>query len=306
MIFDIVRLSCRRPAPVSSVCSKLGISERALVAEIKKAGKSGYHVTIHDGFVSSFRPIGAEKTVTIGASAPGRHHVAVATDWHVGSDHCDEKGFAEFLRIAWKKGCRSAVATGDLLDGNKDVLLRDQKLVGYEHQAARAVELVKAAPAFDWVAIDGNHDGYFSASGGLTCGKLLEAEMRAAGVAWTFAGVCLGRAVVHGARWQLWHPHGGASTRNAVRRILNARAETLQERCDILAIGHFHKFVSLPIYPEGVHGIAGGTFQTKNSEFANRISNNWDVGGTIVSYTVGRRGVVSEVSAEFLPVRGGR
>lgn len=299
-IDQIVRLTCRQSVPIAHLCGRLGLSKKQVREHIKTAIRQGFRVQIADGFVTSKVALGAVEPVVLGKATVGRYHVAHATDFHFGSRHCEEKKLVEFLREAWARGCRVAMCTGDILDGNKSALLPDQDYVGFDHQAARAVQTIQRAPPFKWVAIDGNHDGYFSASGGFVSGQVLESRMRAAGIDWTFAGVCLGRAVIHGARWQLWHPHGGTGTRNGVRRILNARAESLVEPCDVLAIGHFHKFADVHAYPEEVFCIAGGTFQRKESEFANRITREWDIGASIVSYTVDSRGRASEFSARFI------
>lgn len=297
---DIVRLTCRRPMAIGALCERLACTKRELLAEIRDARKAGAIIEIVDGFVGTRVRIGAEPTVRIGRAKPGRHLVAHVTDLHAGSKYFDADALSEFLEVAWERGARCLVNTGDNLDGHKDVLLLEQKHVGFDAQATALVDVFRKAPPFAIVAIDGNHDGYFSNSTGFVSGKLLEHRMREERVAWTFAGVCLGSAIVEGSRWQLWHPHGGASTRNALRRILNARVEAMHEPLDFLAMGHFHKFTSVPTFPEGVFAFSGGTFQRKRSEFANRISSAWDVGGTLVSFDLDRKGRVSHQAAEFI------
>ncbi len=300
LINQLVRLTCRKAQPTHYLCSKLGLSEAELSALALSGVAAGYQIQTRDGHIYSQATVGGHaKTIIMGDATYQRHHVAIATDLHFGSTHCDEDALLSFLHTAWERGCRKAVATGDILDGIGDKLRADQTYIGFDGQAGRATRLMRKAPPFEWVAIDGNHDGYHSAACGMVSGQILESRMREAGVSWTFAGVCLGRAVIHGAKWHLWHPHGGASSRNAVRRILNERAESLEEACDILAMGHLHKFVSLPVYPEDIHAIAGGTFQRKRSEFANRISKPWDVGGVIASYETTREGII-ERAAEFI------
>ena len=241
--------------------------------------------------------------------------VAVATDIHFGSKHCDVGLLCSFLEFAKREGCEYVVCTGDILDGHDNKLLFDQRAVGLENQVAEAVSVIASVPGLTWLAIDGNHDGYFSKQIGFTSGDHLEAKMQQAGVNWTYLGKCLGHTYLYGALWQLWHPHGAASTHNAVRRSLNKRVEALHNEQrgnrspqhdipppDILAVGHYHKYASFQAHPEGAHCVAGGCFQTKGSEFSNRISNGWDVGGTIVSYYA--TGATTEhVSAEFYPQR---
>lgn len=308
MIHDIIKLSSRRATSIATLCNKLVVSEKDLRSRIKGAREEGFHVRIVDGYVvskASVGPVPDAPAIELGETSPGRYRVGQFTDLHFGSRHADKRAMSAFLKRAWLRGVRTMVCTGDVLDGNAEVLIPDQKTTSFDGQCDEAVALVEDAPKFSWVAIDGNHDGHFSSSIGIDSGRLVQDRMRAAGVDWTYAGRCLGHATISRARWQLWHPHGGASTRNALRRILNARAESQanegQPRTNVLAMGHFHKFVGLPIFPEGVFGVAGGTFQRKRSEFANRIGNGWDVGGVIVSYQVARGGHVSEVAAEFLP-----
>lgn len=300
MLDQIVRLTCRRPMSVASLAERLGVTRRALLTEIRQARKAGSFVEVCEGFVGTRVRVGAGEVVRLGKTKPGRYSVGHFTDLHAGSKYSDQEALLNTLHKAWDKGCRVIANTGDNLDGHKDVLLLEQRAVGFDAQSAELVETFKKAPPFQVVAIDGNHDGYFSNAIGFTSGSLLETRMREAGIDWTFAGVCLGRALLHGAKWMLWHPHGGASTRNALRRILNERAESLQEPVDVLAMGHFHKFVCIPTFPEGVFGIAGGTFQRKGSEFSNRISRPWDTGASIVSYDLDVKGHVSHVAAEFI------
>lgn len=299
MIDLIVHLTCKRAAPIDRLCERLGTSRAELLKEIKEARKAGAVINVTDGYVFTRVAVGPEKVVHIGETKPKRHHVAHVTDIHFGSKYCDREALLSFLHTAWDLGCRSVACTGDVLDGMKDVLLLEQRAIGFDPQASEAVETLKKAPPFSWAAIDGNHDGYFSNAIGFVSGRLLETRMREAGIDWHFAGVCLGHAVVHGAKWELWHPHGGASTRNALRRTLNERAEALEYHVDILAMGHFHKYTAIPTFPEHVFGLAGGTFQRKRSEFGNRITRPWDVGASIVSYDVDAKGRVWDVAAEF-------
>ncbi len=301
IIPQLVHLTCKRPMAITRICERLGVTRRQLLAEIRDARRAGSIIEVHDGFVGTKVRANAGATVVMGTARPGRHKVAHATDLHFGSSMCDRDAFLQFAQVAWDRGCRKLVCTGDILDGHKDVLILEQRATGFDPQSREAVETWKKAPPFEVVAIDGNHDGYFSNAIGFKSGDLLAHRMREAGIKWHFAGVCLGRAVVHGARWYLWHPHGAASTRNALRRKLNEKAETLTEPVDILVMGHFHHFAAIPIVSERVFGVAGGTFQRMGTEFANRITNPWDIGGQIISYDVDAKGRVSHAAAEFYP-----
>lgn len=303
LIHEIVRLTQRKAVHADALCERLGIDGRKLASTVAQGQREGYVIRWVGGMLSSRAPSigdGPPLAKPIGRGTPGRKHVALITDLHFGSKHTDLAGLQKFLGLCKSRGVRTVVCTGDVLDGCKPVLIHEQTAVGFDDQAELAVKAFSGS-LMRFVAIDGNHDGYHSSNAGMISGRILEQRMKEGGVDWTFAGVCLGRARIEGAHWQLWHPHGGASTRNAIRRILNARIEAMEEHCDILAMGHYHKFATVAAYPEGVFGVAGGTFQLKRSEFANRIGNGWDVGGAIVSYTVDRDKRVSEVSAEFFP-----
>lgn len=243
-------------------------------------------------------------TTTLGEAKPGRYRVAQVTDVHHGSKFCDCKALLDFLKIANER-CSAIVVTGDVIDGQKSVLTHEQRAVGADDQVDEATEVWTAATlTIPVVAIGGNHDGYAYAATGIDAGKVLGERMRAAGVDWRYLGQCLGRAIIHGAKWELWHPMGAGSTRNAVRRILNSRAESYDadDRPNILAIGHYHRHTSVLAYPENVYCVSGGTYQRKGSEFSNRITNQWDVGASIVSYTVHADGSVGEFAVEFFPV----
>ncbi len=295
----IVRLTCRRPLAIDKIEERLGLSRREVMSEIREARRAGAIIEVVDGFVGTKVRVAPGDVVEIGAAKAGRHHVAHVTDVHFGSRMCADDALLSFLHKAWDLGCRTAACTGDVLDGLKDVLILEQRAVGFDAQSDEAVRTLKQAPPFEWAVIDGNHDGYYSNLIGFKSGELLAHRMREAGIKWHFAGVCLGRARIHGARWYLWHPHGAASTRNALRRKLNAKAETLNEPVDVLAMGHFHHFATIPIVKERVFGIAGGTFQRMGTEFANRIENPWDIGAAIVSYDLDRQGRVMHTAAEF-------
>lgn len=300
MIQDIVKLTCKKPVPIEILCKRLACSEGELKTAIMTGKGAGYSTRVRDGYVYSAVAVGPAKCLSFGDTRPGRKTVAGITDLHFGSSFCDEKAILAFLERAWTKdGARVCYVTGDILDGNKTVLLPEQDYVGFDHQAERAVTLFEKAPPFQFVTITGNHDGYFSASIGFDAGALLEERMRDAGVKWKHVGVCAGRARLHGAKFFLWHGAGGAGTRNAVRRILNEKAEALQEATDVLVVGHYHKAVSFKAYPENIHCVSSGCFQRQGSEFTNRMQRGWDVGGMVLSWDLAKDGRVSAFAADF-------
>lgn len=302
-ISRLINLTAKRAVSFEDIEKKTGLDEDLVRDLVDEASELGYDIRIiDDGWVTSRSPrLGNIEGYIpkLGSMKPGRYRVAIATDIHFGSSYCDTKALKQFFEWAHSKGATIGVCTGDILDGNKDVLLYEQERVGFDRQVQQAVETWRNCPIRTWVVIDGNHDGYYSSSMGTISGRLLANEMKAAGLDWHFLGVCLGRAIIHGAKWHLWHPHGGSGTRHGVRKVLNDRIEDLEEHTDIVAIGHFHKYSTINVYPEHVFGIAGGTFQRKETEFANRIARSWDVGGAIVSYNVDDNGRISEVAAEF-------
>jgi hypothetical protein len=251
----------------------------------------------------------ARSIVRIGTQAPGRYRIFHSTDQHFGSKFNDSQSFLDDARWAVEEGCTAAAFTGDLLDGQKACLAYEQRCIGADDQAQEAVEVISASALRKYsipvVAIGGNHDGYAHAATGIDYGAVVRDRMREAGMQWHYLGQCLGRAVLHGAKWELWHPMGAGSTRNAVRRILNARAEAYEahDRPNVLAIGHYHRHTSFMAYPEHIFCVSGGTCQRKGSEFSNRITGGWDVGAGIVSYTVRDDGSVGEFAAEFRGVK---
>ena len=313
MIADVIRITQHRPQTLAAVCEKLVCSQDELVEAVQTAQKKGANVRIVDGYVTTKQKIGAVvEGLELGDTRPGRKMVPLVTDLHFGSAQCRHRDIVRFLVKAWKlldkvgipESERVVVCTGDVLDGNKPVLIPDQSHIGFDNQVRLAVSTFGKVPPFTYLSIDGNHDGYFSSAIGTTSGVLLAERMQEAGVNWLHLGQCEGRAKIHGANWFLHHGMGGASTRNAIRRLLNSKAENFQEHVDILALGHYHKAVVIPTFPERVYGVAGGCFQEKGSEFANRMNSLWDVGGTMVSYDLSARGVVSHISSEFYAVAG--
>ena len=247
----------------------------------------------------------ARSVARVGANKPGRYRVAHITDIHFGSSHCDCKALLDFFDIARARGVSAILCTGDVLDGVSEKLLMEQRAVGFERQSEEAVDIFKHAAEWPIIAITGNHDGYFNDIAGVDAGHALAAKMRDAGVQWLHVGSCLGRAIVHGARVELYHPHGGGATRDAVRRVLAAKAQryTDADRPDLLVAGHFHKTASVHAYPENVFCVGGGTFQRRESDFGVRMIHPWDIGGGIISWTVREDGSVGEFAHEFFDVR---
>lgn len=242
----------------------------------------------------------------VGEATPGRHRVAHVGDIHFGSKHTDCAALLDFLKLAADRGCTAFVQTGDVCDGVKEVLVQEQRAVGYDDQHTEAVEVIAKAPRLPWVVIGGNHDAYSNDAVGMDSGIALANRMREVGVDWRYLGSCLGRAVIHGARWELFHPHGAGSTPNSIRTTLNKKAEKYEpgDEPHVLAIGHFHKFARIHTDPENVFAIASGTFQRqKGSDFAKRMINPWDIGSSIVSWTVFPDGSVGEFSVEFIRIR---
>lgn len=301
----LIALVNRRALPLLDVCDRLDASPGDVRAAVAWGQRHGYHVRAEGGIVCALLPIGAGAEVTVGDTTPGRKRVAIVTDVHFGSKHSATSELRAWLGSLPARGVEVVVVTGDVLDGHDPKLTMDQRAVSLEDQLAEAAAAFAGSP-MHFVAITGNHDGYHSRANGVDCGRVTAERMRAAGLTWDYVGVCEGHAIVHGARWQLWHPHGGAGTRNAVRRVLNDRAEAHRNEgkppLQVLALGHFHKHVSFTAYPERTFCVAGGCWQRKGSEFANRITREWDVGGTIVSYTVDDAGAASEFAAEFYAV----
>ena len=246
--------------------------------------------------------VGKRSWPSVGATAPGRYRVAHVGDIHFGSKHCDAKALLDFLRFAADRGCTVYVQTGDVCDGTKKVLVQEQRAVGYDDQHTEAVEVIAQAPKLPWLVIGGNHDAYSNDEVGMDSGVVLARRMREHGIDWHYLGSCLGRAVIHGAKWELFHPHGAGSTANAIRRTLNAKAEKYEpgDKPDVLAIGHFHKFARVHTDPENIFAIASGTFQRRmGSDFAKRMINPWDIGSSIVSWSVYADGSVGEFHVEF-------
>lgn len=300
MIYDIVKFTNRIPRPIGWLTEKLRCSERELRHEIAQHSKD-FTTAITQGMVYTRLAVGPGTLVVLGDVKPGRKHIGHVTDTHTGSKHFHGKGLKKFLQLLNRKKITTIAFTGDGTDGVKPLLVPDQRFTGFDEQAA---ELVNAFSPFqfDVFAIPGNHDGYTSHAIGSDTGRLIEERMRAAGVNWHNGGTCVGNGVLHGARTHLWHPMGAASTPNAIRRMMNARAETLDVPADLLLLGHLHHHASCYAVAEDIFCASGGTFQLKKSEFANRISRPWDVGGSIISFTLDRRGRASEFSVKFYPV----
>lgn len=301
MIHDIVSFTNRHAKTIGWLTAKLQCSEKELRAAIANGRKQGFLTEIVGENVFTRLAIATGPLIIIGNKKPGRHHIALYSDTHWGSKHSLEKAQLEFLRMAWKKGCRTVVAPGDLTDGVKPLLVPEQRYTGADEQIAEGTEIWRKAPPFQVVSCTGNHDGYTSHAVGSDIGRVIEQRMQAEGVEWYHSGTCLGQAVVNGARVQLWHPHGAASTTNAVRRTLNARAEKLEVPVDLIVSGHYHHYAAVHAYQEDVFCVGAATFQVKKYEFANRISGGWNVGGAIISFTADRKGRAHEFSSKFYP-----
>ncbi len=228
-----------------------------------------------------------------GSTKDGRYRVCHFTDLHSGSEHFHQKGLERFFEQAWDEGCRVACNSGDNLDGNRPVLLYDQVTNRWDKQV-EILRKVKKPPFEAVLFLDGNHDGYHSESAGFVSGKLLAKEL-----GWTYLGACKGHAKIHGATWEFWHPMGGGGSKNTIRTMIHDRLE--HSDYNIVSLGHYHRFTTVLDCINNRFGFSGGTFQLKRSEFANRIAKPWDIGGTIVSYTL-ENGIPSEYSAKFISV----
>lgn len=301
MIHQVVHHTGRQIRTIAWLTEKLQCSERELRSCIRTGQQAGFLTQIVGQNVFTRIAVATGPTITIGEKAPGRHHIALYSDPHWGSKHSLKKAQSKFLEFAWKQGCRTAVVPGDLTDGVKSLLVPEQRFTGADEQIDEGVQIWKKAPPYEIAACSGNHDGYSSHAIGSDLGRIIQERMREAGVQWNHTGTCVGNAVVHGARVQLWHPHGAASTTNAVRRSLNSRAEKLEEPVDLLVSGHYHHYAAVHAFKEDVFCVGAATFQVKRYEFANRISAPWDVGGVIISFTSDRKGRASEFSSKLYP-----
>lgn len=301
LLAALVSLTRRKVVTLLDACEALRAAPQDVRATIEWAQREGYHLQVEGDRVFSRLAIQAFEAATIGEPKPGRYRVAHLTDMHFGSRHCDVAAMRDFLRYAEAAGCVAGLCTGDVTDGHSPKLTFDQTAVGLDDQLDVALDAMRGT-RLPWFAITGNHDGYHSSNTGIDTGRVTAERMQAAGINWKHVGVCVGDVVVHGARFHLWHPHGGAGTRNAVRRVMNDRAEDMARNDNVphaLLLGHFHKHTSFTAYPERTFCASGGTFQRKGSEFANRIAREWDIGGSIISFTVGDDGKPREFSAEF-------
>lgn len=242
----------------------------------------------------------------IGGGMPGRYRILHVTDVHHGSTWCDAKALLDLFEIGKSKGVCAVVNTGDTVDGVDERYQFEQRAVGYDDQCDEAVEVWSSAKlTVPVVAIGGNHDAKAKDKAGIDGNRVLAEKMAAAGVDWRYVGSCLGRAIIFGAKFELYHPHGGGSTRNAVRRVLNAKAEHYmpEDRPDILLSGHFHKFAVVHAYPENIFCVGGGTFQRREHDFGVRMIHPWDIGGSIISWTVSPDGKIGEQAVEFYSLR---
>lgn len=301
LLSALVSLTRRKVVTLLEACEALRAAPQDVREAIAWAQREGYHLQVEGDRVFSRLAIQAFEAATLGEPKPGRYRVAHLTDMHFGSRHCDVAAMRDFLRYAEAAGCVAGLCTGDVTDGHSPKLTFDQTAVGLDDQLDVALDAMRGT-RLPWFAITGNHDGYHSSNTGIDTGRVTAERMQAAGIDWKHVGVCVGDVVVHGARFHLWHPHGGAGTRNAVRRVMNDRAEDMARNDNVphaLLLGHFHKHTSFTAYPERTFCASGGTFQRKGSEFANRIAREWDIGGSIISFTVGDDGKPREFSAEF-------
>jgi predicted phosphodiesterase len=298
MIHDVVRLTCKRPQHISRVCEKLGISTKELTQIVDQARPQYPNVILKRGWIyTAVKPEGGPEQV-FGTAKTGRYHVTVISDIHAGSSHYASHKLDKFLKFS---STEYTVSCGDNVDGNKEVLIRDQKYHGFDDQIEDFSRILRKHKT-TYIGITGNHDGYFSESSGFDAGRVLSSRLKEDGVDWRHLGTCLGHAKIYGARWELWHPMGGTSSRNALRRLLNARVEGMLYACDILGVGHFHRHTTVKTFPENVYAFTCPTFQEKKSEFGNRITSPWDIGGLIVSYTIDAKGRCKEVSSEYVEV----
>ncbi len=287
---------------LEELCDKFDASPKKIRELIAAAKLKGYRIDLtgtHVGYVPA-RPIKGERLVISRAGEEGIF--AVASDIHIGSTHCREDFFVDFVKRAYDDGARTIFLPGDNIDGCYHHSRWEESHHGFYEQAKRMEEVFPRLPGLRYVGIIGNHEETFEKESGLSVVKALNDTFRTAGRSDLELLGARGAYIRFGAGKkdqkrgvlvELWHPMGGGAYALSYRMQKHVEGYAVGAKPDFLFVGHWHQ--QCYFTARGVHAFSSGTFHGGGGSFSKALGGTQAIGGWVVRYGQTKDGTVRDV-----------
>lgn len=225
----------------------------------------------------------------------------VISDTHFNSKYCQITYLHNFYDICKAEGIKTVYHVGDIDDGEN--MRPGHAYENYKQGADEHIsEIVKNYPYREGIKtkfICGNHDSSFRKHCGLDIGTQIAAKRPDMEY--------LGRDVVVAnitdkITMQLRHPWSGSAYALSYRpqKIVESFECNVQNKPDIICIGHFHKMEYL--YYHGVHVLQTGCFQAP-TPFTEGKGISTAVGGWIITLEIDSNGEILAFTPKAIPYK---
>lgn len=222
---------------------------------------------------------------------------AIMSDTHFGSKYAQITHLHNFYDLCSKLGIEDVYHTGDITDGLKMRPGHEYEL--YEHSADGQLEdVLRNYPKRDGITthfITGNHDASLFKHVGFDIGAAIAKERDDMKY--------LGRdcAVVNltpTCTLELRHPWDGSSYAVSYKLQKMIEAMEADSKPNILAVGNYHKELSM--FYRNIHGMLSACFQSQTPFMRNK-SLAAIMGGYIVTIRVDKDGHIQGFTPDFIP-----
>lgn len=286
---------------LEELCDKFDASPKKIRELIEAAKAKGYRIDLtgnHVGYVPP-RPIKGERQVV---ASPGEEGIfAVASDIHIGSTHCREDFFVDFVKRAYEDGARTIFLPGDNIDGCYHHSRWEESHHGFYEQAKRMEQVFPRLPGLRYTGIIGNHEETFEKESGLSVVKALNDTFRSAGrsdfellgARGAYIRFGAGKSNKRGVLIELWHPMGGGAYALSYRMQKHVEGYAVGAKPDMLFVGHWHQ--QCYFTARGVHAFSSGTFHGGGGSFSKALGGTQAIGGWVIRYGQTKDGTVRDV-----------
>ena len=311
------------PKTLTQLSNKFDRSPKVIRRKLDEMEEAAYNLVItkdHFAVQTSTRPTKQPPEISI-ADLMGREFcIAIASDWHAGSQDAQPTSQNEFIHYAYQKyGVRHILVPGDLTDGvyvyrghlNNLIpqvrpLTRSMAWMSTEAQVQLCDIYAPKLSDLKYYVMGGNHDWKHVVVAGRDPIRMLcdrRDDMIYGGYnSW-------GIPLTEKAYIRLVHPTGGVSYARSYKLqkgIENLAFEALREAMredappivSILVMGHFHLTNYTPEHP--LHGVLAGCFQgqTDFMQVRNMVPH---IAGIILQLKVNDRGKIGEIGYRIIP-----
>ena len=221
---------------------------------------------------------------------------AVVSDTHFGNINADKKSLHEFYNLINKRGIKTVLHVGDLVDGyytNRPTSVLEQYATGYTDQLK---DFVKDFPKIEGITtygITGNHDYTHMRNGFANMGEGISAiRPDFVYLGHNFGRIYLGPKV----SVSLIHPTDGIS-QNFNKKIRDMIERSPERRSDIMLIGHYHKIAM--VQHRGINAYVVPSFEKKTS-FMQDMGLDSIVGGMIFKVKTDKDDNILSVVTEII------